>query len=161
MNKKRATIISAFSWIGYLTIVTFGCQLLIFLNDWDWPGLGLSLLFGTAGTMTGAFAAFLASPYDTEDEKRITRVSTVLGTLVTGYLLAKVIDPLLLSAMKDPAFVFDLMRNGKNAANTLIALVSFIGGFLGTYQFRAYLSATFFLRGEKDSETERDEAPPK
>jgi hypothetical protein len=133
-NAERRENIIAFSWIIYLAFITFVCQLLIF--NFNWGEIGLSLLIGTCSAMVGAFAALLASPYGADDSKRLANVSTTIATLVTGYVLAKIIDPLVVEMMKNASAFYE----PKNSANALIGITSFLSGFLGTYQFRVYLS---------------------
>lgn len=150
-NKTQNTVIAAFTWITYLFAATTFAQAVIFLSDSDWKGFGLSILVGTCGVMLGAFSAFLASPFNPEEEKRISRVTAIIATIITGYILGKLIDPLISSATKDPTVFFTLLLNSKNSANALIVIIGFLGGFLGTYQIRAYLPG-LFSTGEQSLE---------
>lgn len=136
-SAERRENLIAFSWVIYLAFITFTCQLLIF--GFQWNEIGLSLLVGTCCAMIGAFAALLASPYGSGDSERLSKVSTTIATLITGYILAKIIDPLVIEMMKN----YSVFSEPKNSANALVGLISFLSGFLGTYQFRVYLSGKF------------------
>ncbi len=96
----------------------------------------LSLLVGSSATLCGAFAALLASPKDAKDEGRISKIAPVVLTLVSGFLVIKVIDPLISNLTKNLDFLNDIHVQ----ANILVAIIAFIGGFLGTYQIRILLS---------------------
>ena len=85
--------------IGYLLVVTYTCQWFIFREDVK--DVALSVLIGTCMTLAGGLAALLATPYGAEDEKRLSRVSATIFTLLTGYALAKVIDPLVTKLMSN------------------------------------------------------------
>src|ERR1041384_629487 len=135
--KKRVFLITLFG----LIFSTFGYQLMVFWGNL--PGLGICLLIGTTGTLVGAFTALLSSPYGSDDKERLSKVSSTIATLVTGFLLAKVIDPLVTYAMSTPSTIFGLLElpyNSANVTNVLMAIISFLGGFLLTYEFRAYIS---------------------
>ena len=132
-ERRRESII-AFVCVVFLILLTFGCQIVIFEGQWN--QIGFSVLVGTCSTLFGAFAALLASPYGADDKERLTKVSATLVTLVTGYLLAKIIDPLIAETFRNPANFFEI----KNATNSLMAITGFLGGFLGTYEYRAYIS---------------------
>jgi len=148
--ERRENII-AFSWIIYLALITFVCQLLIF--KFEWQDIGMSLLLGTCSAMVGAFAALLASPYGSADSERLSKVSTTIATLITGYVLAKIIDPLVAEMMGGKYSVFS---EPKNSANVLIGIISFLSGFLGTYQFRVYLSGRFPKIESTEDETKTE-----
>jgi hypothetical protein len=91
-TEQRRTVWALLILFGVMTPLTYVCQWLIFRPNWS--DFALSVLIGTCMTLAGAFAALLVSPYGAEDEKRLTKVSTTIITLVTGYALAKIIDPL-------------------------------------------------------------------
>ncbi len=134
---KRIKIVAAIYWFSQITITVLICQWFISEN---WKEMALSVLLGTCGTLVGVFAALLSSPYGLKDEERLTKVSSTLATLVTGYLLAKVIDPLVSDAVKTPESVRALIFIPYNSANILVSIIGFLGGFLATYGFRAYIS---------------------
>jgi hypothetical protein len=91
-------------------------------------------------TLVGALAALLVSPYGAADQERLSKVSATIFTLITGYVLAKIIDPLVAQIIGNATAVLSVTKG----ANLLIALISFLAGFLGTYVFRAYLGASVF-----------------
>jgi hypothetical protein len=135
--ERRKTVRALFILLGFMTLVTWFCQWKIFK---EWDAFAQSILIGTCMTLFGAFAAVLASPYGAEDEKRLSKVSTTVFTLVTGYVLAKIIDPLVAQIIAGaPAFLS--MSKG---SNLVIGLIGFLAGFLGTYVYRAYRGVDVF-----------------
>jgi membrane associated rhomboid family serine protease len=134
-NRRKRLRTLNYGFIIYLTAVMFLCQWLIFR---EWNEIGLSMLLGTCGTLAGCFAALLASPYGTGDQERLSKVGSIISTLITGYVLAKIVDPVI-SVMTDKdrlPMIFDL----KIGANALITIIGFLAGFLLVYQYRAYIS---------------------
>jgi len=123
-----------FGWTIYVSMITFACQIYVF--EWKWDLVAFSVLIGTSCGLAGGLAGLLASPEGADDQERLSKVSTAIATLFTGYILAKVFDPLIAEAFKMPAEFFKV----KNSANLFVALIGFISGFLATYQFRAYTS---------------------
>lgn len=128
-----------FIWLGLIEIasiiiVTFACQWFIFREEVKY--VALSVLIGTCTTLFGCLAGLLASPYGAEDEKRLSKVSTTIFTLITGYVLGKMIDPLVLKMLDNPRELLEL----RTGTNILIGLIGFLGGFLSTYVFRAYIA---------------------
>jgi uncharacterized membrane protein YfcA len=132
---RRIIVWAGLIELSYLLIVTYTCQWFIFRNDLR--DVALSVLIGTCMTLVGALAALLASPYGAEDEKRLSRVSATIITLLTGYALAKIIDPLVAKLMDDKAALSDI----RTWTFIIIGLIGFLGGFLGTYVFRVYLAS--------------------
>jgi hypothetical protein len=120
--------------LGGVTVLTYVCQWFVFERNSQ--EIALSILLGTCMTLLGAFAALLASPYGAEDEKRLSKISATIFTLLTGYVLAKIIDPLVGKMTSDPSALLHV----KNVANILVRMIGFLGGFLGTYAFRAYVT---------------------
>ncbi|NNF00406.1 MAG: hypothetical protein HKN25_15400 [Pyrinomonadaceae bacterium] len=143
-RKKWYTLFAVMGSVGFFFALTVVCQYLILEN---WSEVGLSILVGACGAMFGSFTGLIVTPYNAMEEKRLSKVSATIATLVTGYLLAKVVDPLVTHAMKDPEAFFTLLGEVKNSVNVLSAIIGFLGSFLLTYQLRAYLSWAFFLRG--------------
>jgi hypothetical protein len=131
---RRTIVWAGLIELGYLLVVTYTCQWFIFRDDVK--DVALSVLIGTCMTLVGGLAGLLASPYGAEDEKRLSRVSATIFTLLTGYALAKVIDPLVAKLMGNNSALGDI----RTWAFILIGLIGFLGGFLGTYVFRAYIA---------------------
>jgi hypothetical protein len=132
-DKKMKQPRSAATTLGlsvFLLAITFTCQILVFQRNWT--EIGLSILIGTCATLAGGFAGLLASPYGTKDEERLSKVRATILALLTGYVLAK-IDPLVTGVMKS-----EVILQSKNGANILIGLIGLLGGFITTYEFRAY-----------------------
>ena len=136
----------------FLLAVTFTCQVLIFNRNWQ--EIGLSVLIGTCSTLAGGFAALLASPYGAKDEERLSKVRATILALLTGYVLAK-IDPLVTAVMKDSAAILV----PKNAANMLVGLIGLLGGFINTYEFRAYMLGSKENKEAETTKTELGEQP--
>lgn len=75
------------------TFVTYVSMLLItagihFSRD-DWKGFGTTVLIGYSGAIFGWLAGFMASPYDTNEQKRLTRVASWISLLTSGYIIGK------------------------------------------------------------------------
>ena len=70
-KKQRQAVQALFILLGFMTLATWVCQLVIFE---EWRQSAQSFLVGTCLTLFGAFAAVLASPYGVEEEKRLLRV---------------------------------------------------------------------------------------
>ncbi|HEX9962315.1 MAG TPA: hypothetical protein VGB00_15380, partial [Pyrinomonadaceae bacterium] len=68
------------------------------------------------------------------------KVGSIVSTLITGYIVAKVIDPLIAVAVMTTGSTLPLIFQSKNGANVLVAIIGFLGGFLFVYQYRAYIS---------------------
>lgn len=138
-NKKEKQIKTlTIGLIIYMIALVFFCQWLIFQTREEF---GLALLIGTCGTLFGCFAALLASPFTSSEQERLSKVGSIISTLVTGYILAKLIDPL--TALLTSESTLPLILQNKNGANVLIALVGFLSGFLLAYQYRVNLSGNF------------------
>jgi hypothetical protein len=132
---RRIMVWAGLIELGLLLVVTSTCLWLIFRDDLK--NVALSVLLGTCMTLFGCLAGLLASPYGAEDERRLSRVSATIITLLTGYVLAKVIDPLVAKLIGDnPA-----LRDIRTWAFILVGLIGFLGGFLGTYVFRVYITS--------------------
>lgn len=145
-QQRKRVVRGLFILLGVMTLVTWFCQWLIFKPNW--PDFAQSILIGTCMTLFGAFAAVLVSPYGVEDEKRLSKVSATVFTLVTGYFLAKVIDPLVAQIMGSA----NMFLNLKKGTNLLIGLIGFLAGFLGTYVYRAYEGTYIFQDGQDMNE---------
>jgi hypothetical protein len=132
--RRRLRVLN-YVFIGSLTAVLALCEWLIFDN---WKEFGLSVLFATCGNLAGCFSALLASPYGRGDSERLSRVGSTISSVITGYVLAKIIDPVV-SAIVSPdriPYLFQL----KNSAYLLLLITGFLGGFILAYQYRAYIS---------------------
>jgi hypothetical protein len=136
-EKQRQVVQGLFILLGFMTLLTWACQLVIFPT---WRERGQSLLIGICLTLFGAFAAVLASPYGAEDEKRLSRVSTTVFTLGTGFVLAKIIDPLIAQIIGNSG----QLLSGTKGPNLLIGMIGFLAGFMGTYVYRAQLGMDIF-----------------
>lgn len=49
----------------------------------------ITVLIGYAGAIFGWLAGFVASPYDSTEEKRLTRVTAFVSLITSGYLIGK------------------------------------------------------------------------
>jgi hypothetical protein len=132
--RKRLRILN-YGFIGYLTGLLLLCEWLIFESRHEF---GLSVLFATCGTLVGCFCALLASPYGRGESERFSRVGTTISSVITGYLLAKIIDPIVLMMTNEK--VLPQLFLLKNTAYLLLLVTGFLGGFILAYQYRAYLS---------------------
>lgn len=54
-----------------------------------WNAYWITVLIAYAGAVFGWLAGFMASPYDKTEEKRLTRVTSLISLLFSGYLLGK------------------------------------------------------------------------
>ena len=113
--------------------ITLTCQCFVFWGEWQL--FAISLLVGTAGALSGALAGFLISPRTAKDQARFDRVTSVIAGLITGYALAKVIDPVVTTLFQNPK----LLEEPHIVANLLIATISFLSGFMGVYTYRVEL----------------------
>jgi hypothetical protein len=132
VDQPRKAVITIVSTL-ILLAVTFTCQVLIFRQNWS--EIGLSVLIGTCGTLAGGFAALLASPYGAKDAERLSRVGAIILALLTGYVVAKIIDPLVTNVMGN----LSVLLEPKKGANMLVGLIGLLGGFINTYEFRAHI----------------------
>jgi len=133
-NSNTIKFLIEYGWAIALTIITFVCLLFVF--KWDPQLIAFSILIGTCCSMVGGFAAVLASPYEESDKKRMAVIAGTIATLITGYILAKIIDPIIAEAIARRSELFSI----HNSANLLVAIIGFASGFIGTYQYRIYLS---------------------
>ena len=155
VKRDKKVIRWAFILITELIIIVFICEWLIFNPDYyysKYSPLALCVLIGNFGILAGIFAALLSTPYGSDDKERLTKVGSTLATLVTGYLLAKVIDPIISQATTSDS-INAIFNNTYNVANMLVGSIGFLAGFLATYGFRAYLSHK--REGEKSSQEQK------
>jgi hypothetical protein len=143
MNSKRNKIMfgSAIALLLVLNGILFACEWYIFFNpnsDYPYNKFALSILVGNFGALAGMFAALLSTPHGSDDKERLSKVGSTLVTLVTGYVLAKVIDPLVVDTMKTPESIHAVFFSINKAAIILIGSISFLAGFLAFYTLRAY-----------------------
>jgi hypothetical protein len=75
------------TFITYLSmpLITAG----VHLGIHDWSGFGTTVMIGYSGAIFGWLAGFMASPYDTKEQKRLTRVASWISLLTSGYLIGK------------------------------------------------------------------------
>lgn len=146
ISKKRFRQLTYGSIIYMIVLILF-CQWMVFEKKEE---IGLSILIGTCGTLVGCFSALLASPFGTSEKERFSKLGTIISTLITGYVLAKIIDPVISFFTGEG---LSLILSPKNGANVLIALIGFLSGFLLAYQYRVYISREF-LDGEQPEKKE-------
>ena len=78
---KTATVVTYVA----MPLITAG----IHLGIGDWKGFGTTVMIGYAGAIFGWLAGFMASPYDTNEQKRLTRVASWISLLTSGYIIGK------------------------------------------------------------------------
>lgn len=94
---------------------------------------GFSILVGTCFSIIGALSGTLVSPYDEEETKIFSNITTIVVSILSGYALAKIIDPLVDIYFKNLA-----QTGGDIAANTFVAVIGFGTAFVTVYILRAY-----------------------
>ena len=81
----RPAIIATFVTYLSMPLITAG----IHFGIKDWTGFGTTVMIGYSGAIFGWLAGFMASPYDTNEQKRLTRVASWISLLTSGYLIGK------------------------------------------------------------------------
>jgi len=147
---KQKLIISAFI---VLSVITFACQALLFWGSWT--NLGFSILVGTSFTLIGALCGVLSAPYTKDEEQKLEQVASVVAGVFSGYLVAKVIDPVTTTLIADE----EIFVNPQRAANVFVALIGFVGGFLGTYSSRVYFGLAPGVSEAQEKDDKGSESP--
>lgn len=107
-----------------------------FLNP-DLKSFAISFLIGVFGLVLGWLVGMLAAPYDNEERQEFSSIRSGLIGLISGYGVAKIIDPLVerLFDSKE-GFVFN---DELHAANLFIFLTCAILGMMSAFVFRRYI----------------------
>ncbi|ASC74258.1 hypothetical protein XM38_052330 [Halomicronema hongdechloris C2206] len=92
----------------------------------------MSVLVGLSGITLGWSLALLGSPQTEAEVALFQETWNVLIGLITGYLGAKVIDPLLQALFQEA----DVLKDSTMGANVLIFLITFLTSTIGGYAFR-------------------------
>lgn len=100
-------------------------------GSWGKP-FAISLLVGLLGTALGWLIALLGSPESDTEAVLFQEVSNVLIGLITGYLGARVFDPLLKALFEEAQAI----KNPTLGVNVLIFLITLIVAVIGGYTYR-------------------------
>ena len=117
--------------VVYLSM--FGLAAGIHLGMDDWSGFFTTVMIGYAGAIFGWLAGFVASPYDTKEEKRLTRVSSFISLITSGYLIGK-LEPSM-------SLIFghgELITNPLYGVRLLNFLINLICTGITVYLYRLY-----------------------
>jgi hypothetical protein len=81
----KPAIIATFVTYISMPVITAG----VHLGIGSWKGFGTTVMIGYSGAIFGWLAGFMASPYDTNEQKRLTRVASWISLLTSGYIIGK------------------------------------------------------------------------
>ena len=92
----------------------------------------ISLLIGLLGITSGWSIALLRTPRSPSEDALFRETSNVLIGLITGYLGAKVADPMIKTLFEES----QVIENPIMGVNVLIFLIAFLVSVIGGYTFR-------------------------
>lgn len=99
----------------------------------EWNAYWLTVLIGYSGAVFGWLVGFMVSPYDTKEEKRLTRVASWISLLFSGYLLGK-LEPSMLLLFGDG----QLITQPLYGVRVLFFLINVVCTGITVYQYRLY-----------------------
>jgi len=117
--------------LGPVILVVLLIAARIIHGAWN-RAFAMSVLIGLLGITLGWSIALLGSPQSDSEVVLFRETWNVLIGLVTGYLGAKVIDPLLQALFQEA----DVLKDSTTGANVLIFLIAFFTSTIGGYTFR-------------------------
>lgn len=117
--------------LGPIILVVLVIAARIIHGAWN-KEFAISLLIGLLGITLGWSIALLRTPSSPTENALFRETSNVLVGLITGYLGAKVADPMLKALFEET----QVIKNPIMGVNVLIFLVAFLVSIIGGYTFR-------------------------
>ena len=119
------------TYVTYLSMLVITAGVHFGLDQWK--TFGTTVMIGYAGAIFGWLAGFLASPYSTLEEKRLTRVTSWISLLASGYLVGK-LEP----SIKQIFDTGDLIAKPIYGVRLLNFLINLVCTGITVYQYRLY-----------------------